>query len=173
MGDQRWRNDRVPHRFDFSEQAWSDSGGGFSRFYQTPSYQQGLPAAVESELNHRRGVPDVSGAANPETGLAIYQGGWGLAGGTSASAPLWAGIMAIADQVAGHPLGFINPALYKLAESSSYAQDFHDITSGNNTNNAAHVQGYSAASGWDPITGLGTPNAEKLVPDLIAAMQQG
>ncbi len=157
----------------FSEQAWSDSGGGFSRFYQTPSYQQGLPAAVESELNHRRGVPDVSGAANPETGLAIYQGGWGLAGGTSASAPLWAGIMAIADQVAGHPLGFINPALYKLAESSSYAQDFHDITSGNNTNNAAHVQGYSAASGWDPITGLGTPNAEKLVPDLIAAMQQG
>jgi subtilase family serine protease len=77
--------------------------------------------------------------------------------------------MAIADQMAGHPLGYINPALYKLGLGSTYSQDFHDITVGNNSATSVGVQGYSAVSGWDPITGLGTPNAAKLVPDLIAA----
>jgi hypothetical protein len=79
--------------------------------------------------------------------------------------------MAIANQMAGHPLGFINPALYKLAGSSTYTQDFRDITEGNNTNRMANVQGYSTAPGWDPVTGLGAPDAEKLIPDLIAAMK--
>jgi subtilase family serine protease len=158
----------------FQEMAWSDSGGGFSSFYSTPSYQQTLPASVRQELKNRRGVPDVSGNADPATGLAIYSGGWQLGGGTSASAPLWAAIAAIADQMAGHALGFFNPALYKLAASgSSYSQDFHDITQGNNTQNVdgTSVPGYSATQGWDPITGLGSPNAEKLIPDLIAAMK--
>ncbi|HLZ61294.1 MAG TPA: S53 family peptidase [Ktedonosporobacter sp.] len=159
----------------FVESAWSHSGGGFSRFYQTPDYQHLLPASVQSQLNNRRGVPDVSAVADPETGLAMYEDGqWTMAGGTSASAPVWAGLMAIANQMAGHPLGFINPALYKLAASSTYAQDFHDITVGNNTYNdgTVRVTGYPAVSGWDPVTGLGTPNAEKLLPDLIAAMKQ-
>lgn len=155
-----------------SETAWRNSGGGFSRFYKTPSYQQGLPASVQQQLNNRRGVPDVSAAADPFTGLAIYiNGSWTMAGGTSASAPVWAGLTAIADQMAGHPLGFINPALYRLAASGTYAQDFRDITAGNNTNNSANVQGYPAVPGWDPVTGLGSPNAEKLIPDLIAAMK--
>src|SRR5579883_2376168 len=155
-----------------NETAWRDSGGGFSRFYKTPSYQQGLPASVEQQLSNRRGVPDVSADADPLTGLAIYlNGSWTTAGGTSASAPVWAGLMAIANQTAGHPLGFINPALYRLAASSTYAQDFRDITAGNNTNDSANVQGYSAAPGWDPVTGLGSPNAEKLIPDLIATMK--
>jgi len=155
-----------------SETAWSQSGGGFSRFYKTPSYQQGLPAPVQQQLNNRRGVPDVSAAADPFTGLAIYfNGTWTMAGGTSASTPVWSGMMAIANQMAGHPLGFINPALYRLAASSTYTQDFRDITAGNNTNNSANVQGYSAVPGWDPVTGLGSPNAEKLIPDLIAAMK--
>jgi hypothetical protein len=79
--------------------------------------------------------------------------------------------MAIANQMAGHPLGFINPGLYKLAGSNTYQQDFHDIVTGDNTNAAAKVQGYSAVPGWDAVTGLGTPNAEKLIPDLIAAMK--
>jgi subtilase family serine protease len=159
-----------------TESVWNSeggaSGGGFSRFFKTPSYQQNLPATVESQLNNRRGVPDVSADADPDTGLAIYLGRWTLAGGTSAAAPQWAGIMAIADQMAGHPLGFINPALYKLAASSStYAQDFFDITTGDNTNHSANVIGYPATKGWDPDTGLGSPNAEKLIPDLIAAMK--
>lgn len=156
-----------------TETAWPDSGGGFSKFFPQPVYQKLLPAAVQGQLNQRRGVPDVSAAANPQTGLAFYfNGGWSLVGGTSASAPLWSGIAAIADQVAGHPLGFINLGLYKLATSSTYAQDFRDITAGNNTvHKSVTVPGYAAVAGWDPVTGLGTPNAEKLIPDLIAALK--
>lgn len=159
----------------WNETVWNSgngaSGGGFSRFFQTPDYQKTLPAATLSALQNRRGVPDVAGDADPNTGLATYLAGqWTQAGGTSASAPLWAGIMAIADQMAGHPLGFINPTLYKLAESSHYAQDFNDVTSGNNSNATAHVTGYAATPGWDAATGWGTPDAAKLLPDLIAAM---
>jgi subtilase family serine protease len=157
----------------FQEIAWDRSGGGFSSFFTTPAYQQALPASVQNQLKQRRGVPDVAGDADPRTGLAIYTSGWELGGGTSASAPLWAAFMAIADQMAGHPLGFINPALYKLATSSSYTQDFHDITVGNNNvyvNNTL-VQGYPAVQGWDPVTGLGTPDAEKLLPGLVAAIK--
>ncbi len=159
----------------FNEQVWNDgadaaSGGGFSQFYSMPDYQKTLPTSVQQQFQNRRGVPDVSAVADPNTGLAFYEGGaWSLAGGTSASAPLWAGIMAIADQMAGRPLGFINPKLYKLASSSTYAEDFHDITIGNNTNHVAKVKGYSATKGWDAATGLGSPDVEKLIPDLIAA----
>ncbi len=157
---------------DGTETAWSLSGGGFSSFFSMPSYQQSLPTPVQNQLNNRRGVPDVAGDADPYTGLAFYMsgGGWDVAGGTSASAPLWAGFMAIADQMAGHPLGFINPALYKLAASNTYAQDFHDITGGDNSVKNPPVQGYRAVPGWDPVTGLGTPVLDKLLPDLIATM---
>jgi subtilase family serine protease len=152
----------------FSEIAWNQSGGGFSSFFSTPNYQQGLPASIQSLQQKRRGVPDVSGNANPSTGLAMYENGnWGTAGGTSASAPMWAALVAIANQMAGHPLGFINPALYKLGTSVHYGQDFHDITIGNNSNH--NVQGYDAVPGWDAITGWGSPNAVNLLPDLIAA----
>ena len=71
--------------------------------------------------------------------------------------------------MAGHPLGFINPALYKLGLGSTYNQDFHDVTLGNNSVPNIGIQGYSAVAGWDPVTGWGTPNAAKLIPDLIAA----
>src|SRR5579883_1561165 len=156
----------------FSESAWNQSGGGFSAFFSQPSYQQALPATVQSLMQHRRGVPDVAGDANRSTGLAIYdKGHWSTAGGTSASAPLWAALVAIANQMAGHPLGFLNPALYKLEGTAHYQQDFHDITIGNNSANigTAQVQGYNAVPGWDAITGLGSPNAANLLPDLIAA----
>lgn len=156
----------------FRETAWSNSGGGFSRFYAMPSYQKLLPSKVQQQFTNRRGVPDVSADADPNTGLPIYLNGqWSSAGGTSASTPVWAAIEAIANQMAGHPLGFINASLYKLATSSSYQQDFHDITEGNNSYQPTNTQGYSAAIGWDPVTGLGTPNAEKLIPDLIAALK--
>ncbi len=162
----------------FQESAWNGSGGasggGFSSFFPTPYYQQTLPASVQNQLKNRRGVPDVAGDADPSTGLAFYSsdGGWNLTGGTSASAPLWAAFMAIANQMAGYPLGFINAALYKLVASSAYAQDFHDITVGNNSisNSQVQVQGYPAVPGWDPVTGLGTPVLDKLLPDLIAAL---
>lgn len=155
-----------------SEIAWSSSGGGFSQFYQMPSYQKLLPAKVQQQFNNQRGVPDISAVADPTTGLPIYlDGQWSLAGGTSASTPVWAAIEAIANQMAGHPLGFINPGLYKLGTSATYQQDFHDITEGNNNNLQAGVKGYQAVVGWDPVTGLGTPNAEHLIPDLIAALK--
>jgi subtilase family serine protease len=161
-----------------SETAWSDpgdgsgSGGGFSRFYRMPSYQKLLPVATQQQFKNRRGVPDVSADADPETGLAIYElSQWTLGGGTSASAPVWAAITAIANQMARHPLGFLNPGLYKLAASRTYGRDFHEITQGNNDNLVAGVKGYSAALGWNAVTGLGSPNAANLIPDLIAAMR--
>ncbi len=159
----------------WSETVWNDGGnaggGGFSRFFPMPSYQQTLPNSVQGEFHNKRGVPDVAGDADPNTGLAVYLAGqWTQAGGTSASAPLWAALMAIANQMAGRPLGFINPAIYKLAASLSYAQDFHDVTTGNNSNPVAHVTGYNATTGWDAVTGFGTPNAAHLLPDLIAAL---
>ena len=157
-----------------SEVAWNQSGGGFSQFFSEPSYQQTLPASDQSLLKGRRGVPDVSADANPLTGLVFYEGdAWTLAGGTSAAAPLWSGLMAIADQMAGKGLGFINPTLYKLALSNRYALDFHDITSGNNSVNSqgVNVPGYAAVPGWDPITGLGSPDAENLLPDLVNALK--
>ncbi len=160
------------------EKVWNSdgggSGGGLSDFFTAPSFQKALPASAQSLLKNRRGVPDVAGDADPLTGMAFYQDGtWSLTGGTSASAPLWAGLIAIANQMAGHPLGFINPGLYKLSQSSNYMQDFHDITNGNNSVNykGVTIPGYSAVPGWDPVTGLGTPNAEKLLPDLMAAMK--
>src|SRR5258708_29920394 len=147
----------------FQEIAWNMSGGGFSSFFAVPSYQQALPSQVQSQFNHRRGVPDVAADADPTTGLAFYfNGGWGASGGTRASAPLCAALIALADQMAGHPLWFINPALYKLAQSKSYFKDFPQLPVGRNpvNVNGVTVPGYSAAPGWDAVTGLGSPNAE-------------
>jgi subtilase family serine protease len=154
----------------YSEIAWGGSGGGFSKFYTIPDYQKTLPQHDVEELQGRRGVPDVSADADSQTGMPIVvDGSWYLSSGTSASAPVWAAIVALADQMAGHPLGLINPGLYKLGNSSTYSQDFHDVTKGNNNYNS--VQGYPATQGWDPVTGWGTPDAAHLVPDLVAAMQ--
>ena len=76
------------------------------------------------------------------------------------------------EGMACHPLGFLNTALYKLASSATYTRDFHDITQGNNSVqvDGTTVPGYNAAPGWDPVTGLGSPDAENLIPDLIAAI---
>jgi subtilase family serine protease len=88
------------------------------------------------------------------------------AGGTSAAAPLWAAVIALADQYAGHPLGFVNPALYEIGRSASYRQAFHDVTTGTNTVTfpAQTITGYQAALGWDPVTGWGSPDAQVLIP---------
>jgi subtilase family serine protease len=142
------------------------SNGGFSRLFSRPSYQDGITA-----IGHMRGVPDVSADAGSHAGMAIalrLKPGniVTTADGTSAAAPFWAGIMALADQDAGHALGFINPTIYRIGRNSGYHRAFHDITTGNNTMKykTATVTGYEAASGWDPVTGWGSPNAQVLVP---------
>jgi subtilase family serine protease len=95
--------------------------------------------------------------------------GWYDVGGTSASAPQWAGLVAMADQLHGGGLGLINPALYSVAsDPGRYAADFYDVTVGNNQVDPS-IPGYPATPGWDPTTGLGTPNAANLVPQLVAA----
>jgi subtilase family serine protease len=116
-------------------------------------------------------VPDVSADASPHTGMAIVLSDGTTStvrnsGGTSASAPIWAALIALADQYAGRHLGFVNPAIYQIATSPSYHQAFHDITEGNNTVQfpPATITGYQAAPGWDPVTGLGSPDAQVFIP---------
>jgi subtilase family serine protease len=147
------------------------SGGGFSRLFARPAYQAGVRG-----IDGARGVPDVAADASDRTGVAVVfsNGTQDMVqshGGTSAAAPIWAALMALADQYAGHPLGFVNPAIYQIARSSRYHQAFHDITSGNNTVQfpPVTVTGYRAASGWDAVTGWGSPNALVLVPLLARA----
>jgi subtilase family serine protease len=143
------------------------SGGGFSRLFPRPAYQDGIAA-----IGATRGVPDVAADADPRTGmaLAISDGDQGYiltgAGGTSASAPLWAAVIALADQYAGRDLGFVNPAIYRIGRSAYYHQAFHDVTTGTNTVTfpPQTITGYRAAPGWDPVTGWGSPNAQALVP---------
>ena len=157
----------------YNEQVWPGSGGGISKFFDEPDYQRSMPQAIQTQLAGHRGLPDIAADADPLTGMAFYiSGRWLKVGGTSASTPIWAGIVAIADQVAGHPLGFINPALYRLAASGTYAQDFRDITVGSNTvDTPIQVQGFQAASGWDAVTGWGAPQVSHLIPNLIAALK--
>lgn len=155
-----------------NETAWNGSGGGFSAFFSTPDYQRGLPANLQSQAHGQRGIPDIAANADPLSAMAIFVNGqWQQVGGTSAATPTWAGIIAVANQMAGHPLGFLNPTLYRLATSSKAAGAFRDITSGNNSFNQGKlaVRGFSAAPGWDAVTGWGAPNGEKLLPALIEA----
>jgi subtilase family serine protease len=158
----------------FEETAWSGSGGGVSTFFSEPDYQKSLPASTQTLLHGQRGIPDVAANADPSTAMAIYfNGSWQQVGGTSAATPTWAAMIAVADQMAGHPLGLINPGLYKIEASAQAAQDFRDITSGGNSYNdgTVNVQGYNAGPGWDAVTGLGAPICDKLLPDLIKALQ--
>jgi subtilisin-like proprotein convertase family protein len=149
-----------------SESGWSSGGGGPSSIVSLPSYQNGLVVHDGTSVvsNTMRVLPDVSYVADPNTGVAVYGsygwGGWAQIGGTSAGAPQWAGLMAITDHglaLAGKGSldGFSQtlPSLYHLS-----SQDFHDITTGNN--------GYGAGPGFDMVTGLGSPVANRLVTDL-------
>ncbi len=159
----------------FSEIAWQGSGGGFSKLFPEPDYQKLLPQTLQAQFHGERGLPDVAADADPETGMAVYLNGqWTMGGGTSASQPAWTAMIAIADQMAGHPLGFLNPALYQVGTSPRAASDFRDIVTGNNSHQGTiSVQGYDAVAGWDPVTGFGAPLASFLLPDLIAASQKG
>lgn len=153
------------------EIAWSRSGGGFSKLYSEPSYQRGLPAATQHLLAGRRGVPDVALSAAKESRVLLYlHGRWAAAGGTSAGTPQWAGLIALADSAAGHDLGSIHTALYQLARSARYHTDLHDITVGSILDPPGtdpKQEPLHAGPGWDPATGLGTPRASSLIPDLV------
>jgi subtilase family serine protease len=147
---------------------FQSSGGGFSRLFRRPSYQNGVAG-----IGAFRGMPDVAADADPRTGFPVVTSDAGGSytvsghGGTSASAPLWAGIIALADQYAKRHLGFVDPAIYRIARSQRYHQAFHDVTSGK-SNTAEFprgtIAGYRAGPGWDPVTGWGSPNAAVLVP---------
>jgi subtilase family serine protease len=127
---------------------------------------------MQQQLNGYRGVPDIAYNAYAGSSVLMYMSfrgpdktGYFNVGGTSEGAPQWAGITAIADQYGHCSLGFLNPALYSLANSPAYAQDFHDITQGNNA--LYGVPGYNAGTGWDMLTGWGSPNVTNLVHDLV------
>jgi subtilase family serine protease len=158
-----------------TEVGWVAAGGGFSHVFAKPAYQNTLPPGSNTgaNTNNMRGVPDVGMEASSRTGVLVYDGGsWFIVGGTSVSSPTFAAIAAIADQVNGAQLGFLNDAFYKIGSTPSrYANDFFDVTAGNNDNfQSPPDPDYAATTGWDPVTGLGTPNAANLVPDLIAAV---
>ncbi len=161
------------------EESWhpeanAGTGGGISRYFKLPDYQQSIvtQSAVNPAGGPGRGVPDVSADSAQESGYRVLVDGMSFPdasqnlppiGGTSAAAPLWAGLIALLNQSLNTRLGFINPLLYKLSASSGA---FHDVTAGNNGD-------YRCGSGWDACTGLGTPNGQKLVAALKSVVSSG
>jgi kumamolisin len=140
-----------------TETVWNDgagqgaTGGGYSQQFPVPTWQQSV------NTNTGRGVPDVAGDADPQTGYEILvDGAQDVFGGTSAVAPLWAALIARMNQALASPVGYFHPILY-----AGLASDFHDITQGSNGS-------FKAAKGWDPCTGFGSPDGQKL----LAALRQ-
>jgi kumamolisin len=142
--------------WDDQSQGGGATGGGFSTTFDVPSWQSNtLPSG-----SNGRGVPDVAGDASPESGYnVVVDGEQEVVGGTSAVAPLWAGLITLINQQlatqGAQPAGFINPTLYQNPNA------FRDITQGNNGK-------YSAAKGWDACTGLGSPNGASVLTSLTS-----
>lgn len=152
-----------------SETVWNDGpgggggagGGGISSVFPVPSYQQNahIPVSANAGGGPGRGVPDICGNADPDTGYTVRVDGQTMpVGGTSAVAPLWAGLIALLNQALGQPVGFIHPFLYSSAGTAS----LHDITAGNNG-------AYFAGLGWDACTGLGSSDGTELLAALKSA----
>jgi subtilase family serine protease len=149
-------------------------GGGKSIIFGRPAFQDG----VASVVGNQRGVPDISMSGACNGAVDVYQGfpgqtGWFPTCGTSEATPLFAGVVALADQVAGHPIGDINPSLYAM--SASGAPGIVDVTSGHNYvsfpqgRRVRTVFGFVASKGYDLASGVGTVNAALFVPELAAA----
>lgn len=154
-----------------SEVVWNEianqegaTGGGVSTVFPLPSYQTSAGVPKQGQTNYvGRGVPDVAGDADPSTGYQVRVDGQDqIVGGTSAVAPLWAALIALVNEKASKPVGFINPALYAANE-----QGFHDITSGNNDDSKLGF--YSAGKGWDACTGLGSPDGAAILQLLTSS----
>jgi kumamolisin len=150
-----------------SETVWNDGpglgagGGGVSDVFPVPAYQASahVPPSANPGGRVGRGVPDVAGDADPDTGYTIRVDGETMPiGGTSAVAPLWAGLVALLNEALGHPVGYLQPFLY----STPAAPGLHDIVSGSNG-------AYDAGPGWDACTGLGSPDGSALLEALKAA----
>ena len=157
-----------------SETVWNDgsnggaTGGGISDMIGLPAWQAHahVPRSINPGRHIGRGVPDIAGVADPNTGYEILADGQhGTVGGTSAVAPLWAGLIARINQKLGTPVGFLNPLLYSLP---SNANATNDITQGSN-DVTGEIGGYSAGPGWDACTGLGSPNGAALGNALAGA----
>ena len=158
-----------------SEETWHPSanvgtGGGISRYFALPDYQNGTVKqnAVNPTGGPGRGVPDISADAAQQSGYYVLVDGMSFpgpktgtlgVGGTSAACPLWAALIARLNQALTFRLGFVNPTLYRIGATPGV---FHDIKKGNNGD-------YKAGAGWDPCTGLGTPDGEALLAALRPA----
>ena len=157
------------------EQVWNEpsfgaaTGGAPSIIFGVPSYQTGLGLSARG--------PDVDYNAAIDGGVLVVYGGFGspvlfIVGGTSAGSPQWAGIAALANQARASlgkgPIGDLNPVLYSIYHSARYATDFHDITLGNDQLVGSSV-GFSAGTGYDLASGIGTPIVDQLIADLAAA----
>ncbi len=177
-----------------SEQVWNDraindgaSGGGVSQVWSMPRWQQG-PGVANAYSTGFREVPDVAINADPETGYDVYcsvggcasggSGGWRVLGGTSAGAPVWAAMVALANEAAlkanGYNLGFLNPSLYDISHGvagTSYANSFHDVVpvqgAVNNNDYVGNSGTYPDTSSYDLATGLGSFSALSLTHDLL------
>lgn len=148
-----------------SETVWNDSsadsatGGGISTFFPVPAYQSTvkLPPNAGGSSFRGRGVPDVAGVADPNTGyFTLVDGTWGVVGGTSAVAPMWAALIALLNEELGKPVGYLHPVLYTTA---LFDKAMNDITEGNNGS-------YYATPSWDACTGLGSPNGQLILSAL-------
>lgn len=158
------------------------TGGGFSNLFTRPDWQRG----VANTRDGHRGIPDVSFSGSINHGVLASCGvcagvttpAFFVFGGTSVGSPVWAGLTALADQMAGRRLGFITEALYKIGTNPQQnAAAYHDTTVGNNTvqepdatNTLVTVQGFNALSGWDATTGWGTPKVDALLPLLVLVL---
>jgi kumamolisin len=162
----------------FTEVLWSDSktgasGGGVSAYFGLPPWQEGVNVPASVEDGHRgRGLPDIAGNADPDSGYTLVLNGKNTkkpVGGTSATAPLYAGLVALINAQLRIRLGYLNPTLYELAESGVY----RDVTCCG-TNAFADAPGYHVGQGWDATTGFGsvrgTALLDELTSDLFAAL---
>jgi len=155
-------NDPDPNSSD----SWGTTGGGISDYFALPSYQNRAVVPPSVNDNHAgRGVPDVSANASYKSGYAdmIVAGQPSVGNGTSASSPLWAGLIAVINAALGGNIGFVNPAIYSLGSSV-----FRDILPGEGPadNSNAGVAGYPAKAGWDACTGWGSINGKSLLEGL-------
>ena len=166
-----WNSGYSPPAWSPNGNGYLGSGGGVSASYPIPIWQQGINMATNHGSTTMRNLPDV--AMTADNIYVIYNNGsiYPDGGGTSASAPLWAGFTALANQQAatlGKPsLGFLNPALYAIGSGPNYATAFHDITNGNNFS-AVSPTNYPAVAGYDLCTGWGAPAGQSLINALVS-----
>jgi kumamolisin len=150
-------DDAISHEVVWNDPGGGASGGGFSEVFDAPVWQTGALSGG------KRGVPDVAGNASPLSGYVVrVDGRQSVIGGTSAVAPLWAGLTALFNEHLGQPLGFANPVIYRLGASS---RALVDITQGDNN-------GFQAGPGWDACTGLGRPDGARLLAALTSARER-